>query len=292
MTKKKPEIVVLPKITDFRGNISFIEGNKHIPFEIKRAYWIYDVPGGEIRGGHAFREQVEFIVALSGSFDVVLNQGKRKKHFILNRSYQGLYVPNGIWRSIENFSTNSVALILASTYFDESDYIRNFNDYINLSTKSFNRNLSDQSFLAPVLNNLYNSSTIDKCIVLSLDKNHKEKGNITVIESLKQISFEIQRVYYLYDIPGGEERGGHAHKELSQLIIAVSGSFDVIVNDGKSSKTITLNRPYQGLYIVPGIWRELVNFSSGSCCLVLASHHYNEADYIREYSEFEQVKIH
>ena len=98
------------------------------------------------------------------------------------------------------------------------------------------------------------------------------------------------RVYYLYDVPGGEERGGHAHKELSQLIVAASGSFDVVLDDGTTKKTITLNRPYQGLYVVPGIWRELVNFSSGSSCLVLASHKYDESDYIRDYNEFLKYK--
>ena len=116
------KIIQLPKILDKRGNLTFIEGNQHIPFEINRTYWIYDVPGGETRGGHAFREQQEFIVALSGSFDVVVDDGKVKKVFQLNRSYQGLYIPNGIWRHMKNFSTNSLALVLASTPFSIEDY--------------------------------------------------------------------------------------------------------------------------------------------------------------------------
>jgi len=116
-------ILVLPKILDRRGNLTFIEGNNHIPFEIKRTYWIYDVPGGEIRGGHAFKEQDELIVALSGSFDVVLDDGLEKKTFQLNRSYYGLYVPKGLWRQMENFSTNSLSMILASTAFNKEDYI-------------------------------------------------------------------------------------------------------------------------------------------------------------------------
>ena len=116
-------IIQLPKILDQRGNLSFLEGNKHIPFEIKRVFWIYDVPGGEMRGGHAYRESQEFIVALSGSFDVALNDGKNEQRFSLNRSYYGLYVPNMIWRHMENFSTNSMALVLSSTFYDENDYI-------------------------------------------------------------------------------------------------------------------------------------------------------------------------
>lgn len=112
---KKPQIIKLPKFLDKRGNLSFIEEEKHIPFKIQRTYWIYDVPGGEARGGHAYKTNEEFIVALSGSFDVILDDGEEKKIFSLNRSYYGLYVPQGLWRQMENFSTNSLALILAST---------------------------------------------------------------------------------------------------------------------------------------------------------------------------------
>ena len=129
--KIKPEIINLPKIIDKRGNLTFIEGNVHIPFKIKRTYWIYDVPGGETRGGHAFKDQQEFIVALSGSFDVVLDDGVQKKTFHLNRSYNGLFVPNGIWRHMENFSTNSLSMVLASNDFNELDYIRDYDEFRN-----------------------------------------------------------------------------------------------------------------------------------------------------------------
>ena len=134
------------------------------------------------------------------------------------------------------------------------------------------------------------NTTIYDCSVIELDKHHSDAGNITVVENTKDVSFEVQRIYYLYDVPGGEERGGHAHKELRQLLVAASGSFDVVLNDGNVKRTITLNRPYHGLLIVPGIWRELNNFSSGSVCLVLASEKYNEADYIRNYEEYLKYK--
>lgn len=125
-----PHLINLPKFEDPRGNLTFIEDEKHIPFQIKRVYWIYDVPGGQIRGGHAFREQKELVVALSGSFDVVINDGISDQKFHLNRSYYGLFIPNGLWRHMENFSTNSVALVLSSTGYSEDDYIRDYADFL------------------------------------------------------------------------------------------------------------------------------------------------------------------
>jgi hypothetical protein len=125
------QIIQLPKILDPRGNLSFVEELNQIPFDIKRIYWIYDVPGGEFRGSHAFKESQEFIVALSGSFDIVLHNGVNEERFSLNRSYYGLYIPNMVWRKIENFSTNSLALILTSTKYNVNDYIRDFDEFIS-----------------------------------------------------------------------------------------------------------------------------------------------------------------
>lgn len=128
----EPKIVQLPKISDPRGNLSFVEQLNHIPFEIKRTYWIYDVPGGEARGGHAFRQNNEFIIALSGSFDVIVDDGENKKTFTLNRSYYGLYVPAGLWREMENFSTNSLALEFGSIHYNDNDSIRDYAEYQKL----------------------------------------------------------------------------------------------------------------------------------------------------------------
>ena len=128
----KPRIINLPKFLDARGNLSFIEQENHIPFIIKRTYWLYDVPGGESRGGHAYEVNDEFIVALSGSFDVVLDDGIEKKVYTLNRSYYGLYVPRGFWREMVNFSTNSLAMVLSSTNYTADDYIRNYEEYLKL----------------------------------------------------------------------------------------------------------------------------------------------------------------
>lgn len=134
-------------------------------------------------------------------------------------------------------------------------------------------------------------STVYDCSTIQIDKHHHEKGNISVVENGSTIPFSVKRVYYLYDVPGGESRGGHAHKELQQLIIAASGSFNVTLDDGNVKRIFTLNRPYQGLLVVPGIWRELDDFSSGSVCLVLASHLYEASDYIRDYNDFLKLKM-
>lgn len=134
-------------------------------------------------------------------------------------------------------------------------------------------------------------STVYDCTVIELDRHHSDrKGNISVVENGRDVPFNVKRTYYLYDVPGGESRGGHAHKELRQLIIAASGSFTVTLDDGHVKRTFTLNRPYQGLYVVPGIWRTLDDFSSGAVCLVLASEKYDASDYIRDYNEFLEYK--
>tara|TARA_R100000935_G_C2835717_1_gene167967 strand:- start:352 stop:759 length:408 start_codon:yes stop_codon:yes gene_type:complete len=126
---ERVKIIQLPKILDPRGNLSFFENSNQIPFDIKRTYWIYDVPGGETRGSHAFKNSHEFIIALSGSFDLILNDGDNEVKYSLNRSYYGLYVPNLLWRSLENFSTNSLALTVSSIAYDSSDYIRDFDEF-------------------------------------------------------------------------------------------------------------------------------------------------------------------
>lgn len=126
------KLIELPRFLDTRGNLSFVEQNSHIPFEIRRTYWIYDVPGGEARGGHAFRQNEEFIIALSGAFDIVVDDGKQKRTFSLNRSYYGLYIPMGLWREIVNFSTNSFALEFGSTHYAPDDYVRDYEEFLKL----------------------------------------------------------------------------------------------------------------------------------------------------------------
>ena len=134
-------------------------------------------------------------------------------------------------------------------------------------------------------------TSVDDCRLVLLDKHHSDrKGNLSVVEGGKDVPFDVKRVYYLYDVPGGESRGGHAHKALYQIVVAAGGSFSVTLDDGTTRKTFVLNRPYQGLLVVPGIWRTLDDFSSGAVCLVLASEKYDETDYIRDYESFMEMK--
>ena len=284
-------ILALPKIGDARGNLSIIEQFKQIPFGIKRTYWIYDVPGGFDRGEHAYKENQEFIVALSGSFDVELDDGLEKKVYSLNRSYMGLYVPKGMWRKMLNFSTNSLALVLSSTDYSEEDYIMDYYEFKKWAKE--NRKKEDElitienvsEYNCPDLPNKAVKSVFD-CSIYELTKWHDEEGNLTYMYENVHVPFPINRVFYSYDIPGGEDRGAHAHKECHQFIIAASGAFEVVLDDGVNKRTVTLNRPFWGLHVPPGIWASEQGFSSGSICLVLASHGYSEDDYIRNYDDF------
>lgn len=283
---QEPKIIELPKFLDDRGNLSFLENEKQIPFEIKRVHWIYDVPGGECRGGVAYKTTEEFIVAMSGSFDVVVRDGEKEWKFFLNRSYKGIYIPAGYWRAVENFSSNSVAVIAASTFYDPADAIRDINELIKKDAYAMPNELQRSMSRDKSLNDIQKYS-IDDCGIIELDRHHSQrKGDISVVENGKEVPFDVKRVYYLYDVPGGADRGGHAHKELYQLIVAASGAFTVELDDGINKKSFTLNRPYQGLLVKPGIWRTLTDFSSGSICMVLASEKYDERDYIRDYGSF------
>ncbi len=292
MTIDNCKIIQLPKITDPRGNLSIIEQNKQITFEIKRVHWVYDVPGGFDRGGHAYFETEEFIVALSGSFDVVVDDGGEKKTYQLNRSYFGLYVPKGMWRTMTNFSTNSLALVLSSTEYNEKDYISDYEEY-----KAWRKDGSKVPTITdaktsvklnnPLGKNLVNEGkSVFDCSLCELNKMHDVQGNLTYMYENVHVPFPINRVFYSYDIPGGEDRGAHAHKQCHQFLIAASGSFEVVLDDGINKRTVLLNRPFWGLHVPPGIWASEQGFSSGSICLVLASHGYDADDYIRNYDDY------
>lgn len=284
------ELVYLPRLLDRRGNLSVIEQLKDVPFKIERAFWIYDVPGDSVRGGHAFRETQEFIVALSGSFDVVLNDGKEETVYHLNRSYYGVYVPKMVWREMRNFSTNSIALVVASTPYNEMDYIMDFDGFVmekRFQNSQYTVVASEQK---PMLNWTIQRPTVYDCSVVELPKFIYDEGSLTVVSRNVNVPFDIKRVFYLYDIPSGEARGAHAHKACHQFLVAASGAFEVVLDDGVNKRTVMLNRPFNGLHIPPGIWASEQGFSSGSECLVLTSEIYDSEDYIRDYNDFVEFR--
>ena len=291
-------IIQLPKITDPRGNLSIIEQIKQIPFVIKRVHWVYDVPGGLNRGGHAYKKTEEFIVALSGSFDVVVDDGTAKMTYQLNRSYFGLFVPKGMWRTMTNFSTNSLALVLSSTEYDENDYISDYKEYKTWRNDPSKVPTITDAKTSVKLNTPLSKHMMDKgksvydCSLCELNKMHDVEGNLTYMYENVHVPFNINRVFYSYDIPGGEDRGAHAHKKCHQFLIAASGSFEVVLDDGINKRTVLLNRPFWGLHVPPGIWASEQGFSSGSICLVLASEGYDADDYIRDYDDYlDYIKI-
>jgi uncharacterized RmlC-like cupin family protein len=286
---KREQIIELPKITDRRGNLSFIEAEKHIPFPIARAYWIYDIPGGQKRGSHAFRSQHEVIIALSGSFDVLLDDGKEKRVHTLNRSYMALYVPNMLWRSLDNFSTNALCLVLTSGSYDEGDYIRNYKDFKKI-LGSGNSESSKISSLYDAINRQPQFNTVSDCSLIELPVIKNRAGSITPVHGRETIPFDIKRVFYIYDIPSGAKRGMHAHKHCHEILIAAGGSFEVELNDGLNKKTILLNRPTYGLHIPPGVWATEKEYSSGVVCLALASDVYDSDDYINTYADFKKYR--
>ncbi len=284
----RERIIELPKVIDRRGNLSFIEAGQHIPFPIARVYWIYDIPGGQRRGSHAFKSQHEVIIALAGSFDVLLDDGKEKRSYTLNRSYNALYIPNMMWRSLENFSTNALCLVITSEPYNEDDYIRNYQtfrktDYpkVDIYTDDITRSPKD---IQPKYNTVYDCSLIEFPVV------RNRAGNITPIHGLNDIPFDIERVFYIYDIPSGTKRGMHAHKHCHEILVATSGSFEVELDDGNNKRTVLLNHPGYGLHIPPGVWATEKEYSSGVICLALASDIYDSEDYINTYADFKKYR--
>lgn len=280
-----PRIIDLPRHFDLRGNLSVIEGHREVPFGIARSYWIYDVPGGQKRDGHAYRLNEEFIVALSGSFDVTVTNGEKTEKHSLNRSYYGIYIPNGWWRTLDNFSTNAVALVLASRCYEEEDYIYDFEEYLKTEITG---DKEQRDSCADAKSDGEEEATENVLQTVALPKVTFREGNITAINGGIEIPFDIKRVFYSYDIPAAVRRGAHAHKSCHQFIIAAGGSFKVNIDNGEECTTVFLNRPFQGVHIPPGVWSEEAEFSSGSICLVLCSEPYDAEEYIRSYDEFKE----
>jgi WxcM-like, C-terminal len=267
-SRKGCRIVPLPQIPEPRGNLTALEELVHLPFRIGCVRWFYELPAGTSWSEPGLGEIL--IVALSGSFDAVIDQRSSRSRVRLSRAYTGLYVPPSVAWRVDDPSTNSVGLVISS----QPDRPRRLE-----------RDQLDEA--VPAALNL--DSTIEDCHTITLHR--RGRGNTTRAIPHADVPFDISRVYYLYDVPAGARRGGHAHRRLEQVLFAVAGSFDVLLDDGRRVRATRLDRAHSGVYITTGIWRELRNFSSGAICLALASAPYDEADYVREYDEFRREKL-
>ena len=280
-------IIQLPKINDNRGNLTFIQAHTHIPFDIRRTYWVYDVPAGEVRGGYAFKQQSVVMTVLSGSLEVIVNDGLKEQTLSFTRSDKALYLPPLTWMELKNFATNTVCLFLSSHIYDEKDYIRDFNEFVKLSSiSSIFSNPVPKVGSNSVSNRLNRQISVYDASIIELSQIGERNGQITIIEGIKDLPFNVQRVFYISDIPSGANRGAHSHRSCHQFLIATSGAFEVQLDDGRNKRTVRLDRPYYGLYIPPGIWANEQSFSGGVVCLVLTSHIYSEDDYIRSYKDY------
>jgi hypothetical protein len=263
-------VVSLPQVPEPRGNLTALEELVHLPFRIGSVQWFYDVPAGSSWAAGEPGLGDTLLVALSGSFVAIIDRPGPSR-VPLSRANTGLHLPADVTWNVDDPSTNSVGLVISSQ-----------------PTRP-HRLASHQpdETVPPALNP---DSTVDDCRPITLPRHRRLGGSTTRVIPQSDVPFVISRVYYLYDVPGGAQRGGHAHRRLEEVLVAVAGSFEVVLNDGRRVSTTRLDRAHFGIWIATGIWRELRNFSSGAICLVLASAPYDEADYIREYDDFRRAK--
>jgi len=264
-------LVSLPQVPEPRGNLTALEELVQLPFRIGSVRWFYDLPAGTSWTAGESGLGDALLVALSGSFAVVVERQRDPSKVSLSRANAGLHLPGDVgWRVVDP-STNSVGLVISSQ-------------------PSRPHRLGSDGPEGDVGAPLNVDSTIDDCRTITLPRRRRLQGSTTKLIPRSDVPLDISRVYYLYDVPGGARRGGHAHRRLEEMLVAVAGSFEVVLDDGHRVKATRLDRAHSGVYIATGIWRELKNFSSGAICLVLASAPYDEADYIREYDEFRRAK--
>lgn len=257
----------LPKIPEPRGNLTALEELVHLPFRIGSVRWFYDVAAGSSWRWGEIGLGDSLVVALSGGFDVAMGASRVR----MSRADAGLHVRASVGWSVEDPATNSVGLVISAEPTRPHPVRADRPD-------------------DPAAGDLDPDSTIDNCRTITLQRHRRAQGSVTEALPRAEVPFDIVRVYYLYDVPAGAERGGHAHRRLEQVLFCLAGSFDVALDDGRRVETIRLDRAHAGVFIATGIWRELKNFSSGGICLALASAPYDEADYVRAYDDFRRAK--
>lgn len=279
----KPRLIDIPKFADPRGNLSFIQFPDVCPFEIERVYWLYDVPTDSVRDGRALQSADELIIAVSGAFDVITDDGLGDTRvFHLDKCYKALLIPAGNRKSIKNFVTNSIALVLSSAPVTEKKDKILIDIDNDLEAADLKKNKS------------YLHSSLGDVKIIEFKKDSNFPGTVSSVDNfdLLKSPFKVKRAFYLYDIPTDSERGGHCHYEMQELIIALSGAFEVEVDDGYKKQRWRLEKPYLGLLVPAGLWRIIDNFSGGTLCLALASTKFSEDDYVRDYEEFLRLTEH
>ncbi|WP_036930766.1 WxcM-like domain-containing protein [Prevotella sp. 10(H)] len=257
---EKERFIELPQITDRRGNLSFMEAGRHIPFSIGRTCWIYNIGKGQKWEDHKSEPLRKLIISLSGNFEILISDGEEKHRYTLDHPNTSFYIPEKLSFSIENFSSDAVCLIITSDAVNENSHIA------DLKPKSY---------------------TVEDCSLIKLPEIENGIGN-----SANNLPFDVKRIFYIYDIPIGKVRGMHAHKLCHEVLVAANGSFEVELDDGVNRKTILLDSPDYGLYIPPGIWATERNYASGTVCLALASDIYDKDNYINAYPDFLKYRQH
>ncbi len=272
----REQLIKLPKVIDPRGNLSFIEAKKHIPFQIACTHWIYNICDNKEINDNSLNSDHEVIIALSGSFDVIVDDNITKKAYTLDFPSEALYIPNIMNRHLVNFSENTLCLIITSEPYNSENYVKNYKT----------------PFLQPNNNQLSSEyKVLSDCSVIEFPTIRNSASHIISVNGEKDIPFDIERIFYIYDIPYGEIRGMHAHKHGHEVLVAASGSFEVELDDGAEKKIVLLDNPMCGLHIPPGIWATQKRYSSNAICLVMASDIYNAEDYINTYSEFKKYRL-
>lgn len=264
-------LLSLPQIPEARGNLTALEELVHFPFRTGCVRWFHGAPAGNSWSPSGSHVGGALVVALLGSFDVVDDRQDPSYRVRLSRASIGLHLATSTRWRVEDPSTNAVGLVISSQPSG--------------SARPESNQLDDE-----LSAEMDPETTIDDCRAVTFPHHGGSQGSVTAAIPWIDVPFQISRVYYLYDVPGGASRGGHAHRELEEVLVAAAGSFDVALKDGRQVKTLRLDRAHSGVYISPGIWRELRTFSSGARCLTLASAPYDEADYIRNYHEFRRGK--
>ena len=263
----EPHIIEIPKIADPRGNLSFVQFPEVSPFHPGEVEWFYDIMSDSARSPWQSFDNHLMIVCVSGAFDVVVKVDSNEKEFRLDRCYRALFIPERYEFRIKNFVTNSAGLIIKEGKAD-----------------------ADKICEAPtdsVIQNSHIDSNIDDVRVITLDINSGKSGKSSgVINGDNVLPFDVRRIFYLYDVPAASVRGGHSHYQGRELIVAVSGAFQVELDDGMNRRRWTLDRPFHGLYVPTGLWRVIDSFSGGAVCMVLTSTDFKESDYVRSYDDF------